>query len=280
MTEYGQCPKCRGKLVYDEDKDIFICEGCGNRFFRDMIVSGGGKNTGTHVYCAPAGTSGGQVQLSSQYDDGAKTPPAAPPAQSERLDAPAVPNSGKPKRRIQKQVAEYDREQEKREEERRLAAEAIGRAETSMSEEMHRANMRAVGTPRPTAGDTLTVTRENGVPPMDLAPLSRSDEGAQDAAAEPLTQQSMADLSPAVREERLKLSVKDAELSLAEKKATYRRLSQDIWKMERAPGQSRRAFRQSLSEANQAIDRAALEIKEAKIALKEAKRAYRRRKKN
>ena len=262
MAEYGQCPKCRGKLVYNEGQDLFVCEGCGNRFFREMIVSGGGKSTGTNVYCAPARATGCQVQLTSQYE-GEKALPASPPTQSVRLDDPAVPKSEKPKRRMQKQVAEYDRAQEKREEERRLAAEAIGRAETSMSEELYRANLLAVGTPRPTEGDTLAVTRENGTSQTELpAP------------------QTVADMTPTIREERLKLAVKDAELALAEKKATHRRLSQDIWKMEPAPGQSRRAFRQSLSEANQAIDRAALEIKEAKIALKEAKRAYRRRKKN
>ena len=279
MAEYGQCPKCRGKLVYNEGQDLFVCEGCGNRFFREMIVSGGGKSTGTNVYCAPARATGCQVQLTSQYE-GEKALPASPPTQSVRLDDPAVPKSEKPKRRMQKQVAEYDRAQEKREEERRLAAEAIGRAETSMSEELYRANLLAVGTPRPTEGDTLAVTRENGTSQMYLTSLPQPDLGASDTQTELPAPQTVADMTPTIREERLKLAVKDAELALAEKKATHRRLSQDIWKMEPAPGQSRRAFRQSLSEANQAIDRAALEIKEAKIALKEAKRAYRRRKKN
>ena len=264
MTEH-LCPKCGGKLVYDAADRLFVCEACDNRYYREVILGASPKNDDLRVYCAPQASGGGEVGLSSQYavEPPAEMPPPPPAGASERVGANALPKPTKVTRRTQRYMARYDREREKRERDR-LEAEAESRLwEETLSEGMRRANQKAVGAPP-----------ANGAESPAPAPLSRVAVpvgGATPAVCGAPEEQGTEEGTPPTRA-RLELALENARLTLRDRQQTLKRLSSDIWRMERAPGQSRRDFKNALAEANREIDRAELAVKEAKIAVKEAKR--------
>lgn len=263
MTEH-LCPKCGGKLVYDAADRLFVCEACGNRYYREVILGASPRNDDLRVYCAPQASGGGEVELSSQYaeESPAEMPPPPPAGASERVGANTLPKPTKVTRRTQRYMARYDREREKRERDR-LEAEAESRLwEETLSEGMRRANQKAVGTP--------TATAAGSPAPAPLSRVAVPIGGATPATYEAPEVQGTEEVPPT--RARLELSLEDARLTLRDRQQTLKRLSSDIWRMERAPGQSRRDFKNALAEANREIDRAELAVKEAKIAVKEAKR--------
>lgn len=254
------CPKCAGKLLYDTTQKLFVCQACGNRFYREVILGATSENDDLRVYCAPHEATDGEVNLPSQYEHDA--PPAElppPPAvESERLEANAAPKAAKVTRRTQRYMARYDREHEKKERDR-LAAEAETRRwEENLSAEYRRANLKAIGTLTPQRGNTLRAP----------APLS----GIADTVSTVSEEEEPLPTDAVTVRERLELALRDAQLTLREKQQTLKRLSSDIWRMERAPGQTRREFKNALADANREIDRAEIAVKEAKLAVREAKR--------
>ncbi len=258
------CPKCGGKLFYDAADRLFVCEACGNRYYREVILGASPKNDDLRVYCAPQASGGGEVELSSQYVR--ETPPEVPPPSvpSERVGANTVPKPATVTRRTQRYMARYDREREKKERDR-LEAEAESRLwEETLSEGMRRANRKAIGTP-------VTEAEEQHPAPAPLARVAAPVGGVTLPTQEIPTEEVAAEETMPTRA-RLELALDNAQLTLREKQQTLKRLSSDIWRLERAPGQSAREFKQVLAEANREIDRAELAVKEAKLAVKEAKR--------
>lgn len=259
------CPKCGGKLFYDAADKLFVCEACGNRYYREVILGASPKNDDLRVYCAPQASGGNGVELSSQYVS--ETPPEAPPlpaVASERVGANTVPKPTKVTRKTQRYMARYDREREKRERDR-LEAEAESRLwEETLSEGMRRANRKAVGTPAEAAEGTSA--------PAPISHVATPLGGLSPTPSQAGTEGQDTDGGEMPTRARLELALDHAQLTLREKQQTLKRLSSDIWRLERAPGQSARAFRQVLAEANREIDRAELDVKEAKLAVKEAKR--------
>ena len=259
MSEH-RCPKCAGKLLYSTAEKLFVCQACENRYFREVILGSVAESDDQRGFYTPHMAAEGEVRLTSQYEP-EKPPvdlPPPPVLESERLGAHVAPKAPKVTRRTQRYMARYDREQGKKERDR-LEAEAESRRwEASLSEEYRRANLKAVGVPSPDR----------------QAPLFRAPAPLSEVAA-PVASVSSPEEVPedtAPTRERLELALSEARLTLKERQQTLRRLSSDIWRLERAPGQTRREFRDALAEANREIDRAGLAVKEAEVAVKEAKR--------
>lgn len=262
------CPKCGGKLTYDTAEKLFVCSACGNRFYREVILGAAPENDDLRVYLAPQSSAEGDVDLPSQFEREAPAEMPPPPAvPSERLDAHVTPKPAKITRRTQRYMVRYDREREKRERDRLEAEAETKRWEANLSAEYRRANLKAIGNPAPRG-----VEETSAAAPAPLAGVAApvpliapAPEGETVPPAENMPTRA-----------RLELALREAQLSLREKQQTLKRLSADIWRLERAPGQSRREFKNTLAEANREIDRAALAVKEAKLTVKEAKRVLKK----
>ena len=262
------CPKCGGKLTYDTAEKLFVCSACGNRFYREVILGAAPENDDLRVYLAPQRSAEGEVNLPSQFERETPTEMPPPPAvPSERLDAHVTPKPAKITRRTQRYMARYDRERERQERDRLEAEAETKRWEANLSAEYRRANLKAIGNPAPRAAEET--------PPAASAPLAGVAVQVPLVASMPEGETTPPTGNMPTRA-RLELALREAQLSLREKQQTLKRLSADIWRLERAPGQSRREFKNTLAEANREIDRAALAVKEAKLAVKEAKRALKK----
>ena len=261
MTVFPPCPKCRGRLSYDTELDVFFCEACGNRFFREMLLRKPVAGTETTVYRAPA-TGTEEICLSSQFEEPTDESVKEPlPMQSVSVEGHTPAKGTGPSRQAQRMIADYDKERQKREENRRVADEEISRGRASVSEGVLRANLHEINAPR-----------SKGRPATAEEPIASE----QTAPSEPPTADFAPDTAPQpMSRERMKLAVRAAEGVLKEKKTVAKKLSKEIWKLERQAGESRAEFKRRLDEANREIDLAEIEVKEAKVALKEAKRAMR-----
>lgn len=261
MTVFPPCPKCRGRLSYDTEQDVFFCDACGNRFFREMLLGKPVAGSETTVYRAPA-TGTEEICLSSQFEEPTDDEPVKEPLpmQSVSVEGHTPAKATGPSRQAQRMIAAYDKERQKREENRRVADEEISRGRASVSEGVLRANLHEINAPRskgrPVASEETSVSGQ--IVPSELP----TADDAPDTVGQPMSR------------DRLKLAVRAAEGVLKEKKAVAKKRSREIWKLERQAGESRTDFKRRLDEANREIDLAEIEVKEAKVALKEAKRAY------
>lgn len=262
MTVFPPCPKCRGRLSYDTEQDVFFCDACGNRFFREMLLGKPVSGSETTVYRAPA-TGTEEICLSSQFEEPADEPAKEPlPMQSVSVEGHTPAKGTGPSRQAQRMIAAYDKERQKREENRRVADEEISRGRASVSEGVLRANLHEIN-----------ARRSKGRPAVADEPIM----SGQTAPSELPTAVDPSDTaSYPMSRERLKLAMRAAEGVLKEKKAVAKKRSKEIWKLERQAGESRADFKRRLDEANREIDLAEIEVKEAKVALKEAKRAYKK----